>query len=350
LQALRLGEAQRAEDDLTVLLQGAPESAEEVFARRALARLALGRPLDAESDAANAYRRNPSRSRERLWVRTLLAAGRVEKLLWLDRPDDLTVLPGAGPSLRADLRAASEQLRLSTGETRAPSTLACRTRAVLLSALNDPAAVAEADRAVALAPQSADAYLVRARVRRRSGNPRGAMADVEAGLGLGPGDPRLLELRGLLKTESGNPEAGMIDLNRAVTRGARGTVRFPKARTLMALGRYEEAVEEWTRALAEDPDDPQAYLGRALALLRLRQHVRAMVDLDQAAEWAADNADLQTRITLAYAACLPGHPERFSRWLALARHAWSAWTSTAVSGTLRRGPEEAKARNAVHRD
>ena len=88
-----------------------PERADEILARRALARLALGRLEGAEEDAAGAYRRKPSPSRERLWVRTLLALRRVEDLFWLSRPDDLTILPGGGPSLMADLREADERLR-----------------------------------------------------------------------------------------------------------------------------------------------------------------------------------------------------------------------------------------------
>src|SRR5512135_3622617 len=100
-------------------------------------------------------------------------------------------------------------------------------------------------------------YLVRARVRRRSGDRRGARSDVETGLALGPGDPRLLELRGLLEAESGHPGAALIDLNRAILRGAQGTVRVPRAVTLMALGRDEEAIEDWSSALGDDPEDPR---------------------------------------------------------------------------------------------
>ena len=130
---------------------------------RALARLTLGRLEGAEEDAAGAYRRRPSPSRERLWVRTLLALHRVDELSWLNRPDDLTLLPGGGPSLKTDLRATAERLAprssgAASGRHRRESTGPC---AVLLCALNDPAAEAEASRALELTPESAEAYLVR---------------------------------------------------------------------------------------------------------------------------------------------------------------------------------------------
>ncbi len=332
--ALQFGPAAQCEADLTILLRQVPEQADELLARRALARLALGRPGDAEADAAGAYRRRPSPSRERLWVRTLLALGRVEDLSWLSRPDDLTILPGGGPSLWADLRGAAERLRALAGGDRdvAARSRSHRTRAVLLSALNDPAAQAEADRAIAMAPESADAYLVRARVRRRSGDRRAALADVESALDLVPGDPRLLELRGILKTESGNPEGALIDLDRAILRGAPGTVRMPRALALMALGRDEAAVRDWSLALDHDPEDAAAYLGRARALIRLRLHVRARSDLEEAAVWAAENPTLLPRITAAYALCLGSRLDRFPRWLGLARRAWSGWIASVRSG------------------
>jgi tetratricopeptide (TPR) repeat protein len=334
LLALRFGPAAQCEADLTILLPQVPEQADELLARRAMARLALGRLEDAEGDAAGAYRRKPSPSRERLWVRTLLALRRVEDLFWLSRPHDLTILPGGGPSLRADLREADKRLRSLVGGDRDVAALSRvhRTRAVLLSALNDPSSEAEANRAIELAPESADAYLVRARVRRRSGDRRTALADVESALALVPGDPRLLELRAVLKTESGNPEGALIDLDRAILQGAPGTVRVPRALALMALGRDEAAVHDWSLALDEDPENPEAYLGRARTLIRLRLHDRALVDLEQAVVWAADHPMLLPRITAAYALCLGSRPDRFSRWLGLARRAWSGWIASVRSG------------------
>jgi len=334
LLALRFGRAAQSEADLTILLEQDPERADETLARRAMARLALGRLEGAEADAAGAYRRKPSPSRERLWVRTLLALHRVDDLSWLNRPDELTILPGGGPALQADLREADKRLRSAAVENRqaAPPSRIHRTRAVILSALNDPSAEIEASRAIALTPELADAYLVRAWVRRRSGDRRGALADVESALALVPGDPRSLELQGILKTETGNPGGGLVDLDHAILRGARTTVRAPRALALMALGRDEAAVRDWSLALDDDPEDPEAYLGRARALIRLGRHDRALVDLEQAADWAADNPMLLPRITAAYAPCLGARPDRFPRWLRLARHAWSAWIASARSG------------------
>jgi serine/threonine protein kinase/Tfp pilus assembly protein PilF len=326
LVAVRSGQFAQAESDLTILLSQLPERSDEILARRALARLAAGRLEGSEADAAGSFRRRPMPSRERLWVRTLLALERVDDLCWLERPEDLAVLPAGGRSIRADLRAAARLLASSRGggSSGSPSVRAARTRAVILSALGDPTALAVAEDAVVRAPESVEALLVRAHVRRRSGQRRAALLDVESGLALAPGDTRLLELRGLLKTETGRAESGLIDLDRAITLGARGSIRMARAAAEMALKRYEEATRDWTLAVEFDPEDARAYLGRACALLWQGHVDRAMVDLEKAAEWAVDNPGLLARITIAYGSCLAARPSRIARVLQLAERTWSS--------------------------
>lgn len=325
LLALRLGRAAQADADLTVLLRDDPDRADDIFAHRALARLVLGRLPEAESDALDAYRRKPSPSHERLLVRTRLALGHVEDLLWIDDPEVLDMLPGGGPSLRLALRAAAERLRGRGRENGAAPALTCRVRSVLLAALGDPAAEAEATRAIVLASQSPEPYLVRARIRRRFHDPGGARSDVEAGLALDPGNPRLSELGGRLAIESGNPGAALISLDRAAARGARASLRIARAEALMALGRFEEALKTWSLALDDDPEDSRLYLGRARALMRLGLRDRALVELEQAADWGPDQAPLLARIALVYAACLPSRPDRIPRWLSLVHRAGAVW-------------------------
>jgi tetratricopeptide (TPR) repeat protein len=101
-------------------------------------------------------------------------------------------------------------------------------------------------------------------------------------------------------------------------------VHVSKALTLIALGRGEAALEEWSRALEEDPEDPRLYLGRARTLTRLGRRDRALTDLEQAADWAVGNPGLLVRISLASMACLPAPADRFRHWLVHVRRAWSA--------------------------
>jgi hypothetical protein len=94
----------------------------------------------------------------------------------------------------------------------------------------------------------------------------------------------------------------------------------------MDLGQERAALEDWSLALADDPENPRAYLGRARALMRLRRWDRALVDLEQAADWAFDNPRLLARITLNYTVCLFARPGRFSRLLVHATRTWRACT------------------------
>ncbi|HMB08304.1 MAG TPA: serine/threonine-protein kinase [Isosphaeraceae bacterium] len=327
LLALRLGQAAAAEADLTALLTEGRGHPAELRAHRALARLLLRQPSEAEADAAAAARLEPTPGHERLRTRTLLALGRARELP-LDAPEQWARLPVAGPALAADLRTSAERLRTQPTASEAAALQALLTRAVLLSALRDPEAEAEATRAVALAPLSAQVYLVRAWLRHHRGAIPGALADIEQGLALQPDDPRLWQWRGRLHREAGDPGAALADLDRALRLGAEGAARGDRAAALLALGDAEGAVRDWSLALAHDPDDPRAYLGRARAFLRLRQWDQALADLEQAAGWADARPGLLFEIALANARCLPEHPQRLPRVVALARRAWSAAISS----------------------
>ena len=326
--ALRLGVHTLAEAELTRLLLEASGDAAEIHAFRAVARLAQGRTSEAVDDASAALKLRPSPGHERLWFRTLLADGRdsdLPELLALDDPDEVERLQTVGLPLVNDLRAAATRLRMLCDRGGVIAVPARRTRAVLLAALRDRDANAEATRAVAENPESPDGYLVRARIRRRTGDPPGALADVGRGLALVPADPRFWELRGCLLVELGQPEAALSDLQRAALKGARGTVHAARACALMDLGHFEAARDAWTAALGFDSEDPRAYLGRARVQLRLGRWDDGSADLEQAVGWSRSQPTLLARITLTYAGCIPRRPDKLMRVMELARQTLVAW-------------------------
>ncbi|HEX8204251.1 MAG TPA: tetratricopeptide repeat protein, partial [Isosphaeraceae bacterium] len=179
-------------------------------------------------------------------------------------------------------------------------------------------ALSVADRAVAAALDPLEALAVRARLRGRAGELPGARADVDRALILRPDDPGLLELRGRLEIAAGRLEVGLADLDRALCFGAGGSARAERARVGMALDRPEEALDDWSRVVADAPDDPDALLGRARAFVRLRLWDQALADLERAAGRSAPGSPGFGRITRTYAACLLGRPDRLPRVFALA--------------------------------
>lgn len=326
LIALRTGDAPRAEADLSALLALGPDP--DLLALRALARLRLGRAEEALRDAESALLRKPGHRLERLRLRALLVLGRVDALHLTD-PEEIDALPRIGRSLRDDLHAAANLLRLA--EMRAPSARGPRaldrhlTLAAILSALGDPSAEVEASRAVDAAALASRPYLVRARVRRRLGRVQEAREDVEHALLLEEDDPRAWILLARLSAQAGASRSALADTNRALALGADGPdLRAIRAKAFRALRRHPEAFDEWSVAVTQDSEDPILYLGRAEASIDLGQWDQAFVDLEQAAGWADAQPALSTRIALDYARCLPSRPGRFPRLLVLIRDAWMA--------------------------
>ena len=329
LLALRTGRPALAEADLTGLLaqagnqnQAASQRAEWLTAR-ALARLELGRTADAVVDAELAARLAPSPGRLRVRLRLAIAAGRESELAGL-APEDLDRLPVGGRSLANDLNAIADRMRTSVekghaGTNRTTELSARLTLAVLSSALGDHGrALTEADRATALDPSAPDVRLLRARIRRRAGDADGAMFDVDSGLALAPNDWRLQSLRGRLLIEQGKPNAGLATLDRALAAGAGGHAHSARAQALWTLAKYQESIATWTLALRDDPEDADAFLGRARCFARLGRWDPALADLESAVDCSYDRPEVLARAALAYASCLAQRPNRLSRAIGLA--------------------------------
>ncbi len=329
LLALRTGRPEVADADLThLLIQPQNEKTDsslraDWLAARALARLALGRTTDGVRDADDAVGLAPSPGRLRVRLRLAIAAGREAELTGLD-PDDVDRFPAGGCLLRADLQAVAEKLRRAADQSKpgsiSPVDLSSRMiRSALLSALgNHTEALAEANLTVARYPFAAEAWLLRATACRRAADTAGAMAAVESGLALAPGDSRLQTLRGRLMIENGSPVAALALLDRAIALGAGRKAHAAKARALWVLARYQESMAEWTLALRDDPEDADAFVGRAQCFARIGRWEPAIADLESAIDSSYDRPAILARAALVYAGCLAERPNRLSRVLGVA--------------------------------
>ena len=326
--ALQSRDPAAAEKDLDGLLgldfDPTPADRADALSLRTLARLALGRAEESAVDAEEALRLHPGPKGERLLTRALLALGRTSAVTF-DRPEDVEALPFPGAPLRADLKRLIDRLRHSVARAVSPGgELRMRlTLAVALSALRDPSAGREADRAVALAPLSSQVYRARARVRLADGQTSAARLDADRALARDPDDPRAWDLRGEVFFRSGDALAALADFDRALALGGEGAVRGRRAAALLAIGDAQGSVRDWTRVLDHDPADPRAYLGRAEAFLVRGQWDQALADLEQAVGWAEGRPALDRKIVAAYVRCLPHRPDRFARVFTLLRRAWA---------------------------
>jgi serine/threonine protein kinase/predicted Zn-dependent protease len=342
LLELKLGHAAQALGDLNTVLKLYPhhEDRDDVLAMRALAHLVLNQPTDAVEDAKEAMRIRRSPPHDRLVQRSLLAARRLDELK-LDRPEEVANLPLGGARLFADLRAVARALGQRALSQKGDAFRSLLTQAVILAVLGEPAAAdSAASEALALSPYSSHAYLIRARVRYFGGRRQEAWNDVERGLGNQTRHAGLLELRGAMRTVRGDADGALEDLSEAMAEGASYQVHLHKAAAFAATaheGDLERAVQEWSLVLRADPELPEAFLGRARAQIRLRRWNQALADLRQAVTWAHSDPWIELKILGAFARCLPENPDRFPRWLALARRTARDFYGTLaprVPGTL----------------
>ena len=176
---------------------------------------------------------------------------------------------------------------------------------MILSALGQhDQAVATAGRALALSPISPYAYLIRARSSSPAADRDAAFADVERGLAVRLNEPGLIELHGTLLHAAGDPHGAIQDYDRVIGCCELDGIHARKAAALVAIGKYKEAIVEWSMALRRDPELPEAFLGRARTHILLGNPDMALADLEQAAGWAHSDPRIEVAIVAAYLRCL----------------------------------------------
>jgi tetratricopeptide (TPR) repeat protein len=209
---------------------------------------------------------------------------------------------------------------------------------VILATLGDKdAAFAAASRALQVSPYAPRGYLIRARIRAYGGDLKGAREDVKSGLSIQFNEPGLIELAGVLRAAAGDHRGALEDFDRALAWGAVDRIHLRRASALVALGRIEASVPEWSLALRRDPELPEAYLGRARAHLALRQWDMALADLEQTALWSRSDSRIEVGVVWAYFQCLKQRPDHLHRFLALTwRAAREVWAQAATQFRVNR--------------
>ena len=200
-----------------------------------------------------------------------------------------------------------------------------RLRASTYLILDDlDAASSDADQAVRLEPHSAKALTTRGRIYRATRQEGLAISDFSAAVANDPNADYAFGQRGIsyLRTKKyseaiadfghaialnpyradyyarralafarmGNRAQAVEDIERATKRDARDPyLRFLHGRVLVELGQPEQAVTEYTRALALFPRYAKAYCGRASAMQAVGRGAEALADLDQGIKLAPDD-------------------------------------------------------------
>ena len=104
----------------------------------------------------------------------------------------------------------------------------------------------------------------------------------------------------------------------SVRGGAGKSAHIARARALWELDRCHESIAAWTLALRDDPEDADAFLGRARCFARLGRWDPALADLESAVNWSFDRPQVLAQSALVYVSCLAERPNRLSRVFGLA--------------------------------
>ena len=134
------------------------------------------------------------------------------------------------------------------------------------------------------------AYAQRAWSFHRMGDDPRAMADLDRALALDPNDGDALSTRGTLYFAAGDFPRALADLNGAVrARPYSASVWNNRGTALLAVGRYDESISDFGRAIELRPRFAEAYLNRALAHGVKKEFARAIPDLDRAIAYDPEN-------------------------------------------------------------
>jgi tetratricopeptide (TPR) repeat protein len=181
-------------------------------------------------------------------------------------------------------------------------------------------AIASFDRAIALRPDYADAFLMRGRASVAQGRPLTAIPDFTKVVDARPRDPialldrgsaqlevqefakalsdftRAIELdpsldkaynlRGITLRVMGQPQKALEDLNRAVALRETMDNLFQRAATNQILGEHEKAIADLNQVIGYQPNSSQAYFARSLSYRALGDNAAA--DKDHEAGRALD--------------------------------------------------------------
>ena len=126
-------------------------------------------------------------------------------------------------------------------------------------------AIGDFSKAIQLQPRDVEALLQRAQSYLEVKDYKAAIADAQAALAVDPRRSRAHNIWGTALRATGGAQPALAEFTRAVEIEPNEDNLFQRGSTYQLLGDHRRASDDFTRALALDPDLPQVYFARAEA-------------------------------------------------------------------------------------
>jgi tetratricopeptide (TPR) repeat protein len=161
----------------------------------------------------------------------------------------------------------------------------------LLKNLRYTQAILSFDQAIALKPDLADAYLLRARAHVIQGDLEPAVADFTKMIQLRPEDAQAYVERGAVYLAQKNYQAALADCANALTRNPQLAQAYNVRGTAWrTIGELPKALAEFNHAIELSPDADN-YFQRGATYQLLDQHRLAIADMDQVIAFNPDSSE-----------------------------------------------------------
>ena len=143
------------------------------------------------------------------------------------------------------------------------------------------------DAALRFDPSYALAYAGRATVRSQRGDHQGAIEDASRAIELDPKMPHAYYNRGVAYGRLRNWEQAAADYTQALRLAptlGNGVARHNRGSALMAEGKLDDAIKDFTRVIELNPKNTPSYFNRSLAYERANRIEEAITDLKSVLE------------------------------------------------------------------
>jgi tetratricopeptide (TPR) repeat protein len=139
------------------------------------------------------------------------------------------------------------------------------------------------DQALKIDPNLGDGYAVRAVAKYLIGDLQGSESDFNRAFQINANSFIAYAYRGFIKVNAGKKEAGFADMDKAIAISPKNPIGYGlRGQAYASIGDYPQAIEQYNRSLEINPNRDEAYAYRGIAYLQQKNFQQGLTDLEKA--------------------------------------------------------------------